>query len=80
MKDLNLFNRLSKRLEDLEKLPKLDETKSIPTVLEEKGINRREFTVKGSFVGKSGEKFEYLCGVKGCKRFRRRRFKLFEVC
>ncbi len=43
MKDLNLFNRLSKRLEDLEKLPKLDETKSIPTVLEEKGISRRDF-------------------------------------
>ncbi len=43
MKDLNLFNRLSKRLEELEKLPKLDETKSIPKVLDEKGVSRRDF-------------------------------------
>ncbi len=43
MKDLNLFKRLSKRLDTLEKLPKLDETKSIPQVLEDKGISRRDF-------------------------------------
>jgi len=38
-----LFNKLSKRLEALEKLPKLNEDKTIPEVLEEKGINRRDF-------------------------------------
>ena len=43
MKDLNLFKKLSKRLEDLEQLPKLNEAKSIPEVLEEKGIDRRDF-------------------------------------
>ncbi|WP_428024909.1 hydrogenase small subunit [Arcobacter sp.] len=43
MKDLDLFKRLSKRLDNLEKLPKLDEQKSIPKVLQEKGISRREF-------------------------------------
>lgn len=43
MKDFNLFTRLSKRLEELEKLPKLDDNKSIPTVLEEKGVSRRDF-------------------------------------
>ena len=43
MKDLNLFKKLSKRLEDLEKLPKLHETKTIPEVLENKGIKRRDF-------------------------------------
>ncbi len=43
MEDLNLFKKLSKRLEDLEQLPKLNEAKSIPEVLEEKGIERRDF-------------------------------------
>ncbi|WP_083772014.1 hydrogenase small subunit [Arcobacter nitrofigilis] len=38
-----LFNKLSKRLENLEKLPKLNDNKSIPDVLAEKGINRRDF-------------------------------------
>ncbi|WP_375723433.1 hydrogenase small subunit [Arcobacter sp. KX21116] len=38
-----LFNKLSKRLESLEKLAKLNDNKSIPDVLEEKGIKRRDF-------------------------------------
>lgn len=38
-----LFNKLSCRLEELEKLPKLHDNKSIPQLLENKGINRRDF-------------------------------------
>jgi len=43
VKDLGLFQQLSQRLEKLEKLPRMDESKSIPKVLEEKGISRRDF-------------------------------------
>ena len=43
MKDLGLFQKLSERLEKLEKLPRMDDSKSIPKVLEEKGVSRRDF-------------------------------------
>ncbi len=43
MKDLSLFQRLSAKLDSLEKLPKMNDEKSIPQVLEEKGVSRRDF-------------------------------------
>ena len=43
MKDMSLFQKLSQRLEKLEKLPRLDDSKSIPQILESKGVSRRDF-------------------------------------
>lgn len=43
MKTTNLFDKLSKRLDDLEKLPQIDQDKSIPKLLNSKGIQRRDF-------------------------------------
>ncbi|AXH09483.1 [Ni-Fe] hydrogenase, small subunit [Malaciobacter halophilus] len=39
----DLFNKLSKRLSSVENLPRLDDKKSIPSILEEKGVSRRDF-------------------------------------
>lgn len=38
-----LFEKLTKRLEELEKLPKIESEKTIPSHLEDKGITRRDF-------------------------------------
>lgn len=43
MKTTDLFSKLSKRLSSLERLKKLDDKKSIPSILEEKGVSRRDF-------------------------------------
>ncbi|XPV70620.1 MAG: hydrogenase small subunit [Halarcobacter sp.] len=43
MKESSLFIQITKRLEDIEKLPKIDESKSIPKILEEKNFERRDF-------------------------------------
>ena len=43
MKDLGLFQQLSERLEKLEKLPRIDDSKSISKVLDDKGVSRRDF-------------------------------------
>ena len=43
MKNDILFEKLSSRLEKLSSLSKLDEGKSIPSLIKEKGISRREF-------------------------------------
>ena len=45
MKNDILFNELSSRLDKLSSLPKLDNEKSIPSLIEEKGFSRREFMV-----------------------------------
>ena len=43
METKGLFERLSKRLEGLEKLAKIDDKKSISDVLSDKGVSRRDF-------------------------------------
>lgn len=43
MENNDLFKSLSKRLETLEKLPKLHDDKTISSVMEEKGVSRRDF-------------------------------------
>ncbi|MDO9266400.1 MAG: hydrogenase small subunit [Sulfurimonas sp.] len=43
MKNNNLFNKLSSRLDELSNLPKLDDEVSISKLIEEKGFSRREF-------------------------------------
>ena len=43
MNTKELFKTLSKRLEKLEKLPKLHDDKTISSVMEEKGVSRRDF-------------------------------------
>lgn len=43
MQSQKLYEKLSNRLIDLEKLPKLKQNKSISSHLEEKGISRRDF-------------------------------------
>ena len=42
-RDESLMKTFSKRLKKLEKLPKIDENKSISAVLDEEGISRRDF-------------------------------------
>ncbi len=41
--DESLKNIFSKRLEELKKLPRIDESKSIPSIMDEEGISRRDF-------------------------------------
>ena len=43
MKDKNLLDKLTSRLDELSKLPKIDETKSISKIIDDKGFSRREF-------------------------------------
>lgn len=43
MQTERLYEKLSKRLKDLEKLPRLKEEKSISSHLDEKGVSRRDF-------------------------------------
>lgn len=43
MKESSLFIQITKRLEDIEKLPKIDESKSIPKILEEKILKEEIF-------------------------------------
>ncbi|RXJ88873.1 Ni/Fe hydrogenase [Arcobacter sp. CECT 8983] len=43
MQEQRLYEKLTKRLSDLEKLPRLKEEKSIERHLEEKGVSRRDF-------------------------------------
>lgn len=43
MKESKLFEKLSKRLDDVANMPKLDDSKSISGIIEDKGIDRREF-------------------------------------
>ena len=43
MNDGALFKQLSSRIDKLSNLPKLDDEKSISTLIEEKGFSRREF-------------------------------------
>lgn len=43
MENINLYKKLSSRLNKLSKLPKIDDNKSINKLLEENGISRREF-------------------------------------
>ena len=43
MKNDTLFKTLSSRIEELSSLPKLDDEKSITSMIEEKGFSRREF-------------------------------------
>lgn len=43
MENTKLFDKLSKRLKDLEKLPRLKVNKSVSSHLDEKGVTRRDF-------------------------------------
>ena len=43
MKNDILFKKLSSRLDELSKFAKLDDEKSIPSLIKEKGFSRREF-------------------------------------
>ena len=43
MKNDTLFKTLSSRIDELSALPKLDDEKSITSMIEEKGFSRREF-------------------------------------
>ncbi|QOY52766.1 hydrogenase small subunit [Candidatus Sulfurimonas baltica] len=43
MENKALFEKLSSRLDELSNLPKLDDNKSISSLIEEKGFSRREF-------------------------------------
>jgi quinone-reactive Ni/Fe-hydrogenase small subunit len=43
LKDTALLNKLSSRLDELAQLPKLDDKKSVASLIEEKGFSRRDF-------------------------------------
>ncbi len=43
MENSNLFKKFSLRLEQLEKMPRMDDSKTISEVIEEKGFSRRDF-------------------------------------